>query len=101
MILNIIVSTAIFLVLLVLIFKGTKKALKKLKEKIKKDNNKLDQEFKDGKILLPIDKRDFSDFKEFKEKTKGIKKINVKLQDDKLKEDFEKWCPPGVEVEAK
>lgn len=67
---------------------GGRKAFKKLKKDKSKDQEKIDKQFEDGKILLPIDKRDFEDLDEFKEKTSHIK--SVKKQLDNIDNDFKK-----------
>lgn len=64
-----------------------KKAIK-IKKKTKETYAGVEEEFESGKILLPIDKRDFEDLEEFKEKTKHIPKIRKKLET--LEEDFNK-----------
>lgn len=67
---------------------GGRKAFKKLKKDKSKEQEKIDKEFEDGKILLPIDKRDFEDLDEFKKNTSHIK--SVKNQLDSIENDFEK-----------
>lgn len=66
---------------------GVRFALKKIKQTESKLMNEYDKEFEEGKILMPIDKRDFEDLDEFKEKTKDISKIKNKVES--LDEDFE------------
>lgn len=70
-----------------LVFGGIK-AIKKLKQDKSKFQEKLDKEFEDGKILLPIDKMDFKGLEEFKEKTCHIKSIKKQLDD--IDKDFNK-----------
>ena len=53
-------------------------SLFKFKEKKEKLNKELEKEFKKGKIILQVDKRDFENIKEFKEKTDKIQKIKEK-----------------------
>lgn len=65
---------------------GVRFALKKLKKDDLKNISEYDKEFEEGKVLLPIDKRDFEDLDEFKEKTKDIPKIQDKLES--LNQDF-------------
>ncbi len=64
-------------------------ALKKHKKKKKIDEDNLLKEFEEGKIILPIDKRDFKDFKDFKEKTKHIESVKDKFET--IDTDFEKF----------
>lgn len=62
-------------------------AIKKLnKQKGKKEDVYL-KEFNEGKILIPIDKRDFENFDKFKEDVKDDKIIKKQL--DEIDKDFE------------
>ncbi len=67
---------------------GIRFALKKLKRDESKLIDEYDKEVEEGKILMPIDKRDFEDIEEFKEKTKKITKIQSQLKS--IDKDFEK-----------
>lgn len=65
---------------------GGYKANEKLKKNKKKLQDDIQREFDEGKILLPIDKRDFENLNEFKENTSHIKSVQEKL--DSIDEDF-------------
>ena len=73
--------------ILVLIFIGVKFSMKKLnKDKLKKQEE-YEEEFLKGNILVPIDKRDFENLDEFKEKTNHLPTVKETLKN--LDKDFE------------
>ena len=74
---------------MILLFFGTKYLSKKIKKKQENLQEEIEKEFKEGKIVLPIDKRDFENFKEFEDKTKNIKKVNDNLKN--MEKDFDKF----------
>ena len=70
-----------------IIFGGIK-AFKVLKKDKSKDQENIDKEFEEGNIILPIDKKDFENLDEFKEKTSHIKSVKKEL--DNIDKDFDK-----------
>ncbi len=62
-------------------------AVKKVKKQTKINNEKYEKEFRDGKVLMPIDRRDFSDLEEFTKKTKDLHEIQEKIKT--LDKDFD------------
>lgn len=47
----------------------------------KKERKFIENEFNNGKIVLPTDVRDYVDINEFKEKTKNISTIQEQIED--------------------
>ena len=82
-----IIISSIFISLIILFF-VVRFIIRKIK-KVDPELEEAEKEFEEGKILLPVDKRDFEDLEDFKEKTKHIPKIKEKL--DTLDKDFEEW----------
>ena len=76
---------AISLVIIIVVFI----IIKSKKSAIKKGEELIEKEFEEGKIILPIDKRDFENFKDFKKKTSHIPDISGKIET--IKEDFRKF----------
>ena len=74
----------IVIIIIVVIVVASGYGLYRANNKITAFNKKklvdVEQEFEDGKILLPIDKRDFEDFNSFKNKTSHIKIIDKKVK---------------------
>lgn len=63
------------------------KANKKFNKLDLKKEEEIEKEFNEGKILLPIDKRDFENMDEFESKTSHIESINKKIKS--IDKDFE------------
>lgn len=77
--------------MLVLGFVGVKFSLKKLNKDKSKKEEEYEKEFSEGNIIMPIDKRDFENLDEFKDKTSHLN--NIKETIENLDKDFENYEP--------
>lgn len=74
-------------VILAGVFYGARFAIKRLNVVQLAKVTQYDKEFEEGKVLLPIDKRDFENFEEFKKQTDKVKVIKEKMET--MDQDFE------------
>lgn len=74
-----------------------KSDLVKLKEKLNKKKSAEEKAFRNGEIILPIDKRDFEDFNSFTNAANYIenedKRDNIIKNLNNIDDDFEKFKP--------